>query len=403
MKEIKSSHVDDKFLDNLLGIESSKIGFYADVKQKIQELEAANLSLRTKKTELQAVFDAISDCVVIYDRGGLVQYRNHLTPRLFPEETLHGKACQALFHPDRSEDLGSCPVGRALRGESCQISFTMARPSGKNHYFDVTATPIADPAGGNRALLFIRDVTERRAREMQLLQAEKMSSIGMLAAGVAHEINNPMTSVAGYAEALQRRLRDAPGLLNDPRMQDFPGYLDVIVREVYRCKAIIDSLLSFSRKSDGAFGRVDLNAVICEVLELVRHQGRDKNVRLEENLFVPLPPVNGDASSLRQVFLNLVLNAVQAIEGRGEVSIETALEQDLVVARVRDNGTGITPDMLDQIWNPFFTTKVVGKGQGLGLAVTYDIIKKHEGSIEVHSQVGQGTEFIVKLAVYQES
>ena len=251
MKEIKSSHVDDKFLDTLLGIESSKIGFYAEVKQKIQELEAANLSLRTKKTELQAVFDAISDCVVIYDRGGQVQYRNHLTPRLFPEETLHGKGCRALFHPERAEDFGSCPVGRALRGESCQISFTVARQNAKNLYFDVTATPIADPGGGNRALVFIRDVTERRAREMQLLQAEKMSSIGMLAAGVAHEINNPMTSVAGYAEALQRRLRDAPGLLNDSRLKDFPGYLDVIVREVYRCKAIIDSLLSFSRKSDG--------------------------------------------------------------------------------------------------------------------------------------------------------
>ena len=101
--------------------------------------------------------------------------------------------------------------------------------------------------------------------------------------------------------------------------------------------------------------------------------------------------------------MNLVLNAVQAIEGRGVVSIETSLEDGLVVARVRDTGTGIASDMLDQIWNPFFTTKVVGKGQGLGLAVTYDIVKKHEGSIEVHSQVGQGTEFIVKLAVCQES
>jgi len=403
MKEIKSTHVDDKFLDSLLGIESSKIGFYAEVKQKIQELEAANLSLRTKKTELQAVFDAISDCVVIYDRGGQVQYRNHLTPRLFPEETLHGKGCRALFHPERSEDVGSCPVGRALRGENCQISFTVAKPSGKNHYFDVTATPIADPAGGNRALVFIRDVTDRRAREMQLLQAEKMSSIGMLAAGVAHEINNPMTSVAGYAEALQRRLRETPALLNDPRMKDFPGYLDIIVREVYRCKAIIDSLLSFSRKSDGSLGSVDLNSVICEVLELVRHQGRDKNIRLEENLRIPLPLVSGDASSLRQVFLNLVLNAVQAIEESGVVTIETTLEEGGVIARVRDTGTGIAPEMLDQIWNPFFTTKVVGKGQGLGLAVTYDIIKKHEGSIEVHSQVGQGTEFIVRFSAKQES
>jgi two-component system, NtrC family, sensor kinase len=402
MKEVKSTHVDDKLLDTLLGIESSKIGFYADVKQKIQELEAANLSLRTKKTELQAVFDAISDCVVIYNQGGLVQYRNHLTPRLFPQETLHGMACRELFHPDRNEDLGSCPVGRALRGESCQMSFSVTKNGAKNHYYDVTATPIADPSGGNRALLFIRDVTDRRLREMQLLQSEKMSSIGVLAAGVAHEINNPMTSVAGYAEALQRRFRSAPELADNLQLEDFPKYLDVIVREVYRCKAIIDSLLSFSRKSDGSFDDVDLNDVISEVLELVRHQGRDKSISLQENLLIPLPKVLGDASALRQVFLNLILNAVQAIEDQGTVSIETAVEGGQVIARVADTGTGIAPDMLDQIWNPFFTTKVVGKGQGLGLAVTYDIIKKHQGSIEVHSQVGQGTEFIVRLSICQD-
>lgn len=402
MKEIKSTHVDDRFLDSLLGIETSKIGFYSEVKQKIQELEAANLSLRSKKTELQTVFNAIGDCVMIYDRAGRVQYRNHLTPRLFPQETLLGKSCQALFHPDRADEHSNCPVGRALRGESTQISFSTTPKSGKNRYFDVIATPIAEPIEGYRALVFIRDVTDRRARELQLLQAEKMSSIGMLAAGVAHEINNPMTSVAGYAEALQRRFREAPELAADQRLEDFPHYLDVIVREVYRCKAIIDSLLSFSRKSDGAFGRVDLNGVICEVLELVRHQGRDKNISIEDNLLVPLPLVSGDASALRQVFLNLVMNALQSIEGRGTVLIETAVDGAQVVARVSDSGTGIAPDMLDQIWNPFFTTKVVGKGQGLGLAVTYDIIKKHDGLIEVQSQVGKGTEFTVKLSLCQD-
>lgn len=402
MKQIKSTHVDDQFLDSLLGIETSKIGFYAEVKQKIQELEAANLSLRGKKTELQAVFDAIGDCVIIYDRGGLVQYRNHLTPQVFPQETLHGQTCRALFHPDRAEDHESCPVGRALRGESCQISFSTTKTSGKNRYFDVIATPIAEPTEGYRALVFIRDITERRARELQLLQAEKMSSIGVLAAGVAHEINNPMTSVAGYAEALQRRFRDAPELAGDLRLADFPRYLEIIVREVYRCKGIIDSLLSFSRKSDGAFGRVDLNAIIGEVLELVRHQGRDKNIEIDDNLLVPLPPVLGDASALRQVFLNLIMNGLQAIEGKGTVRIETALENAQVVARVSDTGCGIAPEMLDQIWNPFFTTKVVGKGQGLGLAVTYDIIKKHDGLIEVQSQIGKGTEFTVKLSLCQD-
>ena len=402
MKEIKSAAIDDKFLDNLMGIETGKIGFYAEVKQKIAELEAANQSLRTKKSELQAVFDAIGDCVIIYDQDSLVQYRNQLAPFLFPAESMIGTDCRVLFHPDRAEDHTSCPVGRALRGESCQMSFSIAKRGGKNLYFDVTATPIADPLAGNQALLLIRDVSERRSQELQLLQAEKMSSIGMLAAGVAHEINNPMTSVAGYAEALQRRFREAADLCADPRLADFPHYLEIIVREVYRCKGIIDSLLSFSRKSEGALGRVDLNEIINEVFELVRHLGRDKNVLLEEKLFAPLPPVHGDACALRQVFLNLVLNALQAIEGKGSVLVATAVEGTQIVARVIDTGSGIPAEMLDQIWNPFFTTKVVGQGQGLGLALTYDIIKKHDGVIEVQSQVGKGTEFIVKLSPCQD-
>jgi len=408
MKEIRATHVDEGFLDSLLGIESSKIGFYGEVKQKIQELETANLGLRVKKTELQAVFDAISDGVVIYDRKGLVQHRNHVCPKLFPTETLIGKSCQALFHPDQNLAPGSCPVEKAFRGESSQLSFSTPHSfGGRNHFYDVIATPIATPSedstGGNRALIFIRDVTDRRSRELQLLQADKMSSIGVLAAGVAHEINNPMTSVAGYAEALQRRFRDDQSLAGDQRLIDFPKYLEIIVREVYRCKGIIDSLQSFSRKSDGVFGKVDLNTIIREVLELVRHQGKNKNITLLENFSVALPVVLGDASALRQVFLNLLLNALQSIEQTGTVTVETGAESGQVVARVIDTGSGIAQDMLDHIWTPFFTTKVVGQGQGLGLAVTYDIVEKHQGSIDVRSKVNTGTEFIVKLPVCQDN
>lgn len=403
MKEIKPTRINEAFLDGLLGIESSKIGYYGEVKQKIQELEAANLGLRIKKTELQAVFDAISDAVVIYDPKGMVQHRNHVCPRFFPKETQLGKSCRAMFHADTPSDSASCPVERALQGLSTQLSVTGLQPNGgRNAYYDVIVTPIEDPIGGNRALVFIRDVTERRSRDLQLLQAEKMSSIGMLAAGVAHEINNPITSVAGYAEALQRRFREDPALAGDQRLLDFPKYLDIIVREVYRCKGIIDSLLSFSRKSDGTMGRVDLNEVIGEVLELIRHKQRDWNIEVLEELTTPLPPVYGDASALRQVFLNLIMNALQAVVEHGFVRIETKVDGSEVLARVVDNGCGIAPEMLDQIWNPFFTTKVVGKGQGLGLAVTYDIIEKHGGKISVHSTQAQGAEFLVRLPFCQD-
>ena len=402
MKKAIRTHVDEGNLERLLGLESSKIGFYAEVKQKIQELEAANLGLRTKSNELQAVFDSIVDGVVIYDSNGCVQHRNHICPHYFPRETIIGASCKRLFHPDVQNSPLNCPVERALAGESVQISFSTKQNGAEPRYFDVTATPIEDPAGLNRALVFLRDVTEKRIQELQLLQAEKMSSIGLLAAGVAHEINNPLTSVAGYAEALLRRFRDAPDLQIDPRLDDFTKYLTVIIRESYRCKGIIDCLLSFSRKSDGSTEKVDINQILREVLELVRLKSRYEHVEIREVLQPDLPPVRGDAAGLRQVFMNLLINAHQAIEGAGTVEITTSANGSLVSVQVRDTGCGIEQEHLDHIWEPFFTTKSVGQGLGLGLAVTFNIVKRHEGEIRVESQKGRGSIFTVILPVNQE-
>lgn len=405
MDKIKHARVDEAHLDQLLGLSSSKIGYYADVKQKIQELEAANIGLRAKKSELQAVFDAISDGLIVFDHRAVIQHRNHVCARLFPAQTLVGKGCRHIFHKDRSRAPESCPVERALAGESCQVSITFSRDEeGKSlpRHFDISATTIEDPSGSNRALLFLRDVTEKRTQELQLMQAEKMSSIGVLAAGVAHEINNPLNSVAGYAEALLRRFRDSPDLAVDPRLEDFQGYLNVIIREAYRCKGVIDGLLSFSRKSDGTISSVDVNDLMQEVLELLRHKSRYDKVTIDFDGCADPPVVKGDAAALRQVFLNLVLNAVQAIDGPGLVAISTAVKGDEVVVRVRDTGSGIAPETLDQIWNPFFTTKSVGQGLGLGLAVSYNIVKKHSGEVQVETEIGKGTLFSVRLPACRE-
>ena len=402
MKEIRPTRVGTTFIDSLLGLESSKIGFYSEVKQKIQELEAVNLGLRFKQMELQTIFDAISDGVVIYDSKKLVQHRNHVCPQLFPRETLVGTGCRALFHPETRSAPDSCPVEKALAGQNCQWSFTASTEKhDRKQFFEVTATPIENPGGGYRALIFLRDVTQKRMQELNVLQAEKMSSIGVLAAGVAHEINNPMNSVAGYAEALQRRLKNCPELREDKRLEDFGPYLDVIIREVYRCKSIIDNLLSFSRKSDGSKGEVHLNAIIREVLQLLQHKSRYESILVRETLAESLPVMHGDAGALRQVFLNLLLNAMQAIRDEGTVEVTTRSVPGWLEARVTDTGSGIPAEMIDQIWNPFFTTKTVGQGSGLGLALVYDIVKHHGGEIAVTSTVGKGTEFIVRFPVCQ--
>lgn len=398
MAHAKRNHIDESSLDRLLGMESSKIGYYSEVKQKIRELEAANLGLRAKSSELQAVFDSISDGVAIYNSSGHVQHRNHICPRLFPRETLVGSSCRSLFHPELPMHSQYCPVERALAGESVHISITINKDGGEPRFFDVTATPVGDSIGGQpRALIFLRDMTEKRLQELQLLQTEKMSSIGLLAAGVAHEINNPLTSVAGYAEALLRRFRTDPDLAGDPRLEIFPKYLDVIIRESYRCKSIIDCLLSFSRKSEGSFEKVNLNAILQEVLELVRLKARYEKIEIQAELKEDLPYIKGDPIGLRQVFMNLLINAHQSITGAGKVKIVTKNDEKEVTIQVRDTGCGIDDQNLEHIWDPFFTTKSVGEGVGLGLAVTYNIVKKHGGDIKVDSIKGEGSTFTVRL------
>jgi len=395
--------VDETSLERLLGLDSSKIGFYAEVKQKIHELETANQGLRSKSNELQAMFDSISDGVIVYDDSGMVQHRNHVCPRYFPQATLPGSSCRELFHPELKSAPHACPVERALTGERVQISLASPSAEGIDRYFDVTATPIEDSKGEqNRVLIFMRDVTEKRLHEMQLIQAEKLSSIGVLAAGVAHEINNPLSSVAGYAEALLRRFNEDRSLPEDPRLDDFPKYLQVIIRESYRCKGIIDSLLSFSRKSDGSIGNININDVLKEVLELVRYKSRYEKIEVMTNLQDNIPDVIGDPSGIRQVCMNLLLNAHQAIHGAGIVEISTSMnKKSMVLFEIRDTGCGISKDAIDQIWDPFYTTKDVGKGLGLGLAVTYNIVKRLGGDISVESQVGKGSKFSVRMPTCQ--
>jgi len=367
--------------------------------QDITERKQAEVELRNKTNELQAIFDSISDGITVYDHDGLIQHHNLISPQLYPKEILPGKSCRDIFHPETPTLPQLCPVERALRGERVETSQVSVREGQKTLYFDITATPIKDALGEkNRALVFFRDISEKRLQEMHLIQTEKMSGIGVLATGIAHEINNPLTSIAGYAEGLLRRFRDEPALKDDCRLDVFPHYLEVIVRESYRCKGIIDHLLSFSRKSDGSAVEVDMNVVLLEILELLRHQQSYRQIEVVTRLGKDLHPVLGDPSGLRQVCMNLLINAHQAIKGTGLVELTTEnLDDTMVSIRIRDTGCGIAQDKIDRIWDPFFTTKEVGKGIGLGLALTYNIIKRHGGEIQVESRPGEGTQFTVLL------
>ena len=233
-------------------------------------------------------------------------------------------------------------------------------------------------------LIIFDDITDRSELERQLMQADKLSSIGLLAAGVAHEVNTPLAVISTYAQMLAKQLSG-----DDPKSK----LLEKIAKQTFRASEIVNSLLNFSRTSTTDFAEVDLNRVIRETVTLIEHQLQKVNVHVDQQLCDDMPPVKGNPGKLQQVFLNLFLNARDAMEHGGTLSIRTWSDDDLVNVEVADTGQGIPAEHLARIYDPFFTTKVAHKGTGLGLSVSYGIVKEHGGNIEVASQPGIGTRF----------
>jgi two-component system, NtrC family, sensor kinase len=237
-------------------------------------------------------------------------------------------------------------------------------------------------------IVIMDDITERMELEAQLAQADKLSSIGLLAAGVAHEVNTPLAVISSYTQMLAKQVR------GDQRVAPL---LDKITQQTFRASEIVNGLLNFSRTGAAEFTALDLNHVITDTLKLLEHQFRSSQVSLETNLEDGLPAVMGNAGKLQQVFLNLFLNAKDAMGAGGTLRVATTANGHVAVD-VSDTGSGIAMEHMQRIYDPFFTTKTtVAEGQrrgtGLGLAVTYGIIQEHAGKIQVESQVGNGTTF----------
>jgi signal transduction histidine kinase len=233
-------------------------------------------------------------------------------------------------------------------------------------------------------LIIFDDITERSELEARLVQADKLSSIGMLAAGVAHEVNTPLAVISTYAQMLARQVSED---------EQKAKLLEKIAKQTFRASEIVNSLLNFSRTSRSDHEDVDLNRVINDTVSLVGHQLQKAGVTARLDLSAGLPVVKGNANKLQQVFLNLVLNARDAMDGGGTLAIRSWADGDLVRIDVSDTGQGIAPEHLARIYDPFFTTKQARKGTGLGLSVTYGIVQEHGGSIEVESTPGAGTLF----------
>jgi two-component system, NtrC family, sensor kinase len=245
-----------------------------------------------------------------------------------------------------------------------------------------------------RALLQIEENLEQTHKMLQ--HSEKMAGLGRLAAGVAHEINNPMSGIMLYANLVREELGE-----------DHPASADLatIIHEADRCKVIVADLLEFSHQNTYEMDSVDLNEVIRKTLLILQHQPLFHNITIILQLDPELPPISGNAMRLNQVVMNIIVNAAQAMQGKGRLKIisRTRAHKDINEIEVEDTGPGISEETLDKIFEPFFTTKAPGEGTGLGLSVSYAIVKEHKGTIRVASVLGQGTTFVLRFPVAFES
>lgn len=260
---------------------------------------------------------------------------------------------------------------------------------------NLSATPLLDKEGAPRGnLIIVDDVTDRVRLEDQLVQNEKLTSIGLLAAGVAHEVNTPLAVISNYSQILRKEMSP-----DDMRVR----LLDKITSQTFRASEIVNSLLNFSRTSATEFTDVDLHQVLNDTVSLLEHQLRKGRIRVEYRLQAESPVTSGNAGKLQQVFLNLVLNARDAMPDGGVLEVETEGRGSTIEISIKDTGTGIQPDHLKKIYDPFFTTKAIGKGTGLGLAVAYGIVQEHGGHIAVESRVGAGTCFRLELPLVRKA
>jgi two-component system NtrC family sensor kinase len=368
--------------------------------QAATALENARLygQLRVKAEEIErlrqfsdSVVESLSDGLFVIDLDDRVLRWNRRLEQMFQFDRTRaiGRRLSALF-PASFVDLliaarRDTPEGATLlRVPLASGPADMSRPLLLNAGIAPFQTADGIKAGW---IIVIEDVTDRASLEEQLRLSEKMAAIGLLAAGVAHEVNTPLTGISSFTQMLLDKADP-----DDPKTQ----LLEKIERQTFRAAKIVNSLLNLARPSDGEAGLVDVNAIIGDVLSLLEHQFRGSRIQVRRDL-APAAPIRGFEYKLQQVFLNLFLNARDAMPKGGWLSVSSSVAGGIVTVEVADTGSGIPSEHISRIYDPFFTTKTDGRGTGLGLSVTYGIVQEHGGALTCDSAVGQGTRFTLTL------
>jgi signal transduction histidine kinase len=388
-------------LEDLIGLGHTKLGFFKEVQNKIGELQKSNIELVHKRRQVQAILDGITDIVAVVTPDYRIQTINNSFYEIYDAADPVTALCYKVFR-QQNEPCPQCPLREAFQRNRVCSQNAIITINGRHRHFTVTASPLrATEEKPGDIIIVKRDVTLEKEYQKKYYYAEKMATIGLLAAGVAHEINNPLTAISGFTQGLRRRLPQLAQHLKDSAlMEDYAEYLEIIHKECRRCRDIVQSLLTISPRQKLDFSRVDLNLLVKNVMRLLHHRVKHLPPDIIKLSLEPeLPPVNGNPAELEQVILNLILNALDAVTGKkGEICLHTCpKDDDEIILEVQDNGCGIDADHLPKLFDPFFTTKPPGQGIGIGLSTCYQIIRGHGGEIAVDSPSGEGAVFTITL------
>ncbi|MBU2535581.1 MAG: PAS domain S-box protein [Chloroflexota bacterium] len=355
-----------------------------DITERRQAEEALHLRAH--------LLNEATDSIIATDLDGNLIYMNEATCRTYgySKEQLLNMNLRQLVSPDITR-----LVDEKLRRvkEEGAITFESEHRHRDGSVFPVEVTARTVNLGDRTIILSaIRDITERKKMEEQLIVTDRLASIGELASGVAHELNNPLTGIIGFSELL----------LNKDVPEDVKGDLKIIHREAQRTAQVVKNLLTFARKQDTTKKPADINKAIKSVLDLRAYDQKVHNIDVVTDFAPDLPEFKADIFRLQQVFVNIIINAEYFIlqaHGKGTITITTKVKGDTVLASFADDGPGIKEEHLRRLFDPFFTTKEVGQGTGLGLSICHGIVTEHGGHIYAESEPGQGATFIVELPI----
>src|SRR6267142_1824209 len=388
----------ERMANDVLVVEAQMLAPVLAAHELSQDL-ASEVALRTRELEAQrnfaaGIIDSLPVGLYVIDRGYRIRAWNRKreagTQGVSREDALGREVFEVLDRQPR--ELLKLEFDRVLATGGIQTVEMDSQTTGEARHSRITKIPMRmDGEDISHVITIGEDVTAWRQAQQRLAQSEKLAAVGQLAAGVMHEINNPLATILACSEALALRFGE----------QD--EYLKIIDTEVQRCRRIVDGLLDFSRPKQSAHKAPgDINAIIEQTLFLLKHHERFKWLTIERQLEAGLPAFPADAERLVQCFMALMLNAMDAMNSRGVLTVHThrnPQRSDEILAEFSDTGTGIRQEDLPKIFEPFFTTKPQGRGTGLGLSVAYGIVEEHRGRIEVESQMGVGTNFKVFLPV----